>query len=87
MNSYTAMSWQPMALSWSREGRPDLERLTFGPSSLRDTDTSGRSIKSQDLEVPGVKTAHYGHCLPYLKHYDDVCCEYLACLTRRNELN
>ena len=77
LDTFAAMSWQPMALSWSHKGRPDLEKLTFGPGRFRGTDSSGHKIQSQDLEVPGVKTAHYGHCLPYLEHYDEVCCEYL----------
>lgn len=77
IDAFAAMSWQPMALSWSRGRRPDLEKLTFGPGHLRGRDSLGRSIQSQDLEVLGVKTAHYGHCLPYLEHYDEVCVGYL----------
>jgi len=77
IDTFAAMSWQPMALSWSLKGSPDLEKLTFGPGRFRSTDDSGHTTQSQDLEVPGVKTAHYGHCLPYLEYYDEVCCEYL----------
>ena len=80
IDAYAAMSWQPMALSWSREGHIDLEKLTFGPGCFRGTDTVGQRIQSQDIEIPGVKTAHYGHCLPYLNHYDEVCSEYLNAL-------
>lgn len=77
IDTFAAMSWQPMALSWSLKGGPDLEKLTFGPGRFRGTDASGHTTQSQDLEVPGVKTAHNVHCLPYLEHYDEVCCEYL----------
>ena len=79
LDAFSAMSWQPMSLSWSTEDRPDLEKLTFAPGNFRGTDASGQSIQSQDLEVPGVRTAHY-HCLPYLNQYDKVCCDYLQAL-------
>ena len=58
LDKYAAMSWQPMALSWGLKGRPDLEKLTFGPGRVSGTETSGHTIQSQDLEVPGVKAAH-----------------------------
>ena len=80
IDAYAAMSWKPMSLSWDREGHPDLERLTFGWGLFQGKDTTGRSVQSQDLEVPGIKTAHYVHCLPYLEDYDKVCCEYLSSL-------
>ena len=76
----SAMSWLTMSLSHKKGERPDLETLTFGPGRSSITDASGRTIESQDLEVPGVKTAHYEHCLPYLEEYDDVCFEYLQAL-------
>ena len=77
IDAFAAASWSPMALSSSRDRRPDLEKLTFAPGRLRGTDDSDRSIESQDLEVSGIKSAHNDHCLPYLNEYDDVCCEYL----------
>ncbi|MYD36270.1 MAG: hypothetical protein F4X20_04495 [Dehalococcoidia bacterium] len=80
IDAFAAMSWQPMALSWSNESHPDLEQLTFAPGRFRGTDAFGKSIQSQDFEVPGVKTMHYGHCLPYLDHYDEVCSSYLETL-------
>ena len=85
ITAFAARSWQPMSLSWGREGHADLERLTFGPGRFRGRDTTGRSIESQDLEVPGIKTAHYQHCLPYLEQYDEVCCKYLCSL--QDEMN
>ena len=80
IDAFAAASWQPMALSWDRDGRPDLEKLTFGPGTFRGIDISGQRIQSRDIEVPGVKTAHNEHCLPYLERYDEVCCEYLDAL-------
>ena len=80
IDAFAAMSWQPMALSWSKKGQPDLERLTFGPGRFRGTDATGQSKQSLDLEVAGVKAPHFEHCLPYLEHYDEVCCEYLSAL-------
>ena len=82
IDAFAAMSWQPMALSWNDEGPPDLERLTFGCGQFRGTDASGSRVVSQDLEVPGIKTAHHDHCLPYLEDFDQVCCEYLQALHR-----
>lgn len=58
----------------------NLEKLTFSPGRFRGTDASGQRVVSQDLEVSGVKTAHYDHCLPYLNRYDEVCCAYLQAL-------
>ena len=80
IDSFAAMSWQPMSLSSVGVGHPDLEKLTFAPGYFRGTDASGQNVQSQDLEVSGLKTAHYGHCLPYLESYDEVCCEYLKAL-------
>ena len=54
IDAYAAMSWQPMSLSEDREGHFDLERLTFGPGLFRGKDTTGQSVQSQDLEVPGI---------------------------------
>ena len=75
-----AMSWQTMGLSHKQGERPNVEKLTFGLGRSSITDASGRTMESQDLEVPGVKTAHYDHCLPYLEEYDEICCEYLQAL-------
>ena len=80
LDAYAAMSWQPMALSWSKGGRPDLEKLAFGSGHFGVTDDSGQRIKSQDLEVPGLTIAHSQHCLPYLNQYDEMCCDYLQAL-------
>ena len=80
IDAFAGASWQPMALSSDLGRRPDLEKLTFGPGTFRGTDVSGQTTQSQDFEVPGVKTAHDEHCLPYLEHYDEVCCEYLDAL-------
>ena len=80
IDAFAAMSWEPMALSYSIGGRPDLEKLTFAPGRFHATDSSGRTIESQDLEVSGVKNAHYDHCLPYLECYDSVCYHYLNAL-------
>ena len=80
IDAFAAMTWQPMSLSWSKGVRPDLEKLTFSPGRFRGTDESGQRVESQDLEIPGVKTAHYDHCLPYLNRYDEVCCAYLQAL-------
>ena len=85
ITAFAAMSWQPMSLAGSQEGGADLEKLTFVPGRFRGRDTQGRSMESKDLEVPGIKTAHYEHCLPYLEQYDEVCCEYLSAL--RDEMN
>lgn len=74
------MTWEPMSLTHSVEGTPDLEKLTFGPGRLRGTDSTGRRVESQDLEVSGLKTTHYKHCLPYLERYDIICCKYLTAL-------
>ena len=90
LDAFAAMSWEPMSLSWSNGGRPDLEILTFAPGHFRGTDDSGQSICSQDLKVPGVRIAHYQHCLPYLNQYDKVCCDYLqalqAAMPRRGDI-
>ena len=80
IDNFAAMNWQPMSLSWANGGRLDLERLTFAPGYFRGTDASGHNVRSQDLEVSGLKTAHYGHCLPYLESYDEICCDYLEAL-------
>lgn len=80
IDAYAAMSWEPMSLSWDRGGHPDLEKLTFGSGTLRGTDVTGKKVQSQDMEIPGIRTAHYEHCLPYLEEYDEVCCEYLGAL-------
>ena len=80
IDAFAAMSWQPMSLAWAQGDRPDLEKLTFAPGRFRATDAAGQDILSQDLELPGVKTMHHEHCLPYLEQYDKVCCEYLNAL-------
>ncbi len=80
LDNFAAMSWQPMEMSWSQGKRPDLEKLTFVPGHFSVTDDSGQSIKSQDLEVTGVRIAHSQHCLPYLNQYDRMCCDYLQAL-------
>lgn len=77
IDSFSAMTWNPMSLSSVSGGRPDLENLAFAPGYFRGTDASGRNVRSQDLEVSGLKTPHYGHCLPYLESYDEICCDYL----------
>ncbi len=80
LDAWAAMSWQPMALSWSHGDQPDLEQLTFAPLRFHARDTKGRTIQSRDLEVPGLKVAHFNHCLPYLERFDKVCREYLQAL-------
>ncbi len=80
IDAFAAMSWQPMALSHSSEGQPDLERLTFLPGRFRGTDATGQVNQSTDLEVSGIRSPHSEHCLPYLERYDKVCCEYLGAL-------
>ena len=80
IDAFAAMTWEPMSLTHSVGGSPDLEKLTFGPSRLRGTDSTGREVESQDLEVSGLKTTHHKHCLPYLERYDGICCEYLSAL-------
>lgn len=80
IDAFAAMSWQPMALSWSNAERPDLEKLTFGPGRFRGRDATGGIVESQDLEVPGLKVMHYEHCLPYLHRYDELCSHYLQAL-------
>ena len=80
IDNFAAMSWQPMSLSSVSGGRPDLEQLTFAPGYFSGTDASGQIVHSQDLEVSGLKTPHYGHCLPYLESYDEKCCDYLKAL-------
>ena len=77
IDSFFAMGWNPMSLSSVSGGRTDLEKLTFAPGYLRGTDASGRDVRSQDLEVSGLKSPHYGDCLPYLESYDEICCDYL----------
>ena len=79
IDAFAAMSWGPMSLSWPNEGRPDLEKLTFGTGRFRGKDDEGQRVVSQDLEVPGLKAAHK-HCLPYLERYDKTCREYLQAL-------
>ncbi len=80
IDAFAAMSWQPMALSYASGGRPDLEKLTFAPGRFHGTDSTGRRVESKDLEVSGVKTAHYSHCSPYLNDYDELCYRYLKAL-------
>ena len=80
IDGLAAMSWQPMALSSKLGDYPDLEKLTFAPGRFRGTDSTGKRIESKDLEVSGVKTAHYDHCLPYLERYDELCYRYLKAL-------
>ena len=80
IDNFSAMTWNPMSLSSVSGGRPDLEKLTFAPGYFRGTDASGRDVRSQDFEVSGLKTPHYGHCLPYLESYDEICCDYLKAL-------
>ena len=80
IDSIAAMTWQPMALSWNHGTSPDLEKLTFIPGRLRGTDSSGQRVQSQDLEIPGVRTMHLQHCLPYLERYDKVCRDYLIAI-------
>ncbi len=88
INAVAGMDWQPMALSYANGGRrPDLEKLTFGPGRLRVTDATGQSRQSLDLEVEGMKTPHFRHCLPYLEEYDEVCCEYLRALQNATDLD
>ena len=87
LNSAAGMEWQPMALSYPNGGRPDLEKLTFGSGRLRVTDTTGQSRQSLDLEVEGIKTPHFEHCLPYLEQYDEACCEYLHALQNALDLD
>lgn len=82
IDAFAATSWQPMSLSWNHEGYPDFERLTFAPGQFRGTDASGSPVKSQDLEVPGLRTAHFDHCMPYLEEFDEVCCQYLQALQK-----
>ena len=80
IDGFAAMSWQPTALSWKPGDPPDLEKLTFVLGCFRGTDSRGHKVESQDLEVSGIKTMHYDHCLPYLERYDKVCYEYLSSL-------
>ena len=80
IDNFSAMTWNPMSLSSVSGGRPDLEKLTFAPGYFRGTDASGQDVRSQDLEVSGLKTPHYGYCLPYLESYDKICCDYLKAL-------
>lgn len=80
IDSFAAMSWQPMGLSGRTGERPKLENLTFGLGHFSGKDDSGQKIKSQDLEVTGLRIAHSQHCLPYLNQYDKMCCDYLKAL-------
>lgn len=80
INAAAGMEWKPMSLSYPNGGRPDLEKLAFGSGRLRFTDATGESRQSLDLEVEGMKTPHFEHCLPYLEQYDKACCEYLHAL-------
>jgi len=80
LDIFAAISWQPMGMSWRTGERPNLENVTFGPGHFSGTDDSGQKIKSQDLEVTGLRIAHSRHCLPYLDQYDRMCCDYLKAL-------
>ena len=54
IDASAAMTWEPMSLTHIVEGTPDLEKLTFAPGRLRSTDSKGRTVESQDLEVSGL---------------------------------
>ena len=77
LDAYGAMDWLAMSMPVD-----NFEKLTFGSGRFRGTDASGQRVESQDLEVPGMKTAHYVHCLPYLNSYDEMCCDYLQALPK-----